>query len=223
MADNSTPHHPPHEHLQPTPDWSYYVCQAAENLHEQYQDDQGERFSRAWTLVLSHAVTLHPDGTATVQSGENFYRINGACTCEDAQYRTKYHCKHYLSVELHKMALDLMHASQNHPAMSESPALSHPSSSHWQVHEAPAACTLKFQLSGVDVLYTMRDVNDDTLFARIKRILPRVLEKTQGAQEQGNVLRCSIHNVPLKRYSKNGQVWWSHRTAEGTWCRGDQA
>jgi len=219
-SDNTRPNHTPHENPQSTLDWAYYVRQAAENLHGQYQDDQGERFSRAWTLVLSNAVTLHPDGTARVQSDGSSYHINGDCPCDDAQYRTKY-CKHYLAVELHKIALDLMHTSQNHPIVPESPTSPQPSSSHWQVQEAPASCTLKFQVSGVDVLYTMRDVNDDALFARIKRILPRVQQRSQAAQE--NVPQCSIHGVPLKRYSKNGQVWWSHRTADGQWCRGEQS
>ena len=199
------------------PDWPYWVNQAAQDLQTQHS---GERLTKATELVLAYAVTLYPDDTARVQSEDKSYRINGDCPCDDAQYRTKY-CKHYLAVELHKIALDLMNASQHYPATSESSPLSHPASSHWQVHEAPAACTLKFLIDGaVEVLFTMRDTNDDALFSRIKRILPRIEQRSQAAQE--NIPRCSTHNVPLKRYSKNGQTWWSHRTVEGTWCRGDQ-
>ena len=208
MSDPISSHSPP--------DWPCWVNQAAQGLLTQHS---GERLTKATELVLAYAVTLYPDGATRVQSDDKSYRINSDCPCDDAQYRTKY-CKHYLAIELHKIALDFMHASQSHPAVPESPASSQPSTSHWAVTEAPSACTLKFQISGVDILYTMRDVNDDTLFARIKRILPRIQQRSQTTQE--NIPRCSIHNVPLKRYSKNGQTWWSHRTAEGAWCRGDQ-
>ena len=52
-------------------------------------------------------------------------------------------------------------------------------SADWQVHEAPVACTLTFVCKGVDVHLTMRDVSDDALFARIKRILPKIQEKVE--------------------------------------------
>ena len=48
----------------------------------------------------------------------------------------------------------------------------------WHVHEAPVACTLTFVCKGVDVHLTMRDVSDDALFARLKRILPKIQKKT---------------------------------------------
>jgi hypothetical protein len=31
---------------------------------------------------------------------------------------------------------------------------------------------------------------------------------------------CRVHQAVLKRYERNGQVWYSHKTAEGRWCRG---
>lgn len=32
---------------------------------------------------------------------------------------------------------------------------------------------------------------------------------------------CDFHEAPLTRYSKNGQVWYSHyNTESGKWCRG---
>lgn len=225
-SDDTAPDRTPHERQPSTPDWQYCVRQAAEQLHDLYRDN--ERFAHAWTLVLGGAVALHPDGTATVQSGTHTYHINGDCTCQDAQHRTKY-CKHYLAVEIAKLATTLLTSGQQHPP--ETGALyGHPArtgaprppsaSSHWHVQEAPAACTLKFQVEGVDVLYTMRDTSDDALFARIKRILPRVQAKAKEAQD--SMPQCPIHNVPLQRYSKNGQVWLSHRTADGQWCRGEQ-
>jgi len=31
---------------------------------------------------------------------------------------------------------------------------------------------------------------------------------------------CSIHNVPMERREKDGDVWYSHRLSEGSWCKG---
>jgi hypothetical protein len=31
---------------------------------------------------------------------------------------------------------------------------------------------------------------------------------------------CPIHEVEMRRYSKNGKSWFSHKTEDGTWCSG---
>ena len=31
---------------------------------------------------------------------------------------------------------------------------------------------------------------------------------------------CAQHNAEMRRHEKNGQVWYSHKTADGQWCRG---
>lgn len=65
-----------------------------------------------------------------------------------------------------------------------------PQSNLWSVTEAPASCCLKFTLNGVEILYTMRDVNDNLLYGRIRRILPIIQEKkssdSNGEQSQVN-------------------------------------
>jgi hypothetical protein len=70
----------------------------------------------------------------------------------------------------------------------------------------------------------MRDVNDNLLYGRIKRILPIIQERmntaNNGEQFQANQDPCPIHNVPMKRYTKGNQSWLSHQLADGTWCRG---
>ena len=166
MSDPISSHSPP--------DWPCWVNQAAQGLLTQHS---GERLTKATELVLNDAVTLYPDGATRVQSDDKSYRINSDCPCNDAQYHIKY-CNHYPAVELQKIALDLMNASQHYPATSESSPPSQPSASYWAVTEARSVCTLKFQISGVDILYTMRDVND-TLFARIKRDFQSIQNKLQ--------------------------------------------
>jgi hypothetical protein len=31
---------------------------------------------------------------------------------------------------------------------------------------------------------------------------------------------CPIHEVEMKKWSKNGKLWHSHKTDEGSWCNG---
>ena len=83
-------------------------------------------------------------------------------------------------------------------------------------------------------MLTLRDTTDDRLFTRIKRVLPRIEEKMeiqrQRRQSQNDNVAdanaseddsfCRYHGVPLKRYEKEGRIWYSHRAPDGTWCKG---
>jgi hypothetical protein len=31
---------------------------------------------------------------------------------------------------------------------------------------------------------------------------------------------CSKHSLQMTQNHKNGRSWWSHRLADGTWCKG---
>ena len=31
---------------------------------------------------------------------------------------------------------------------------------------------------------------------------------------------CPIHNCEMRRFEKNGRVWFSHKTDDGGWCNG---
>jgi hypothetical protein len=48
------------------------------------------------------------------------------------------------------------------------------------------------------------------------------LEKSSNHQANDNPARCPIHEVEMKKWSKNGKVWYSHKTEEG-WCSGKPA
>jgi hypothetical protein len=127
------------------------VTQAAEQVCTQPAVQANpERLHKAMDLVLAGAVTLHPDGTATVQSGSRAYQINGECTCEDARRRTTF-CKHSLAVRIHTRATALLQGTGPAPAperaapnasQPEAPAIPPavpppvaPSSAAWDVHE----------------------------------------------------------------------------------------
>lgn len=186
------------------------------------------RLQKAMNFVLGRAVTLNEDGTATVKSGNHTYHLKPDCNCEDAR-RNGRHCKHFLAVELLKSTnlwLGSVQSSNGKTLVQEQSAQQPPSqSAAWSVHEAPASCCLKFQMNGIEIMYTMRDCNDDLLYARVRRILPKILEKAaskNGAEQPpvNETPRCAKHNVPMKEYTKNGRTWFSHKTADGQWCRG---
>jgi hypothetical protein len=206
--------------------FSTTVAQVAATMEK---PEYNGRLQKAMDLVLSNSVSLHEDGTATVKSGNRTYDISPECTCEDSQRRSKF-CKHFLSVELLKKTYSRLHPSSNGhtpaaPVSSTQPASKTSQAATWAVNEAPASCCLKFQVNGLEILYTMRDTDDDHLFARIRRILPKIQEKIEQKPDQPtqhDEHHCPIHHVPMKRYTKGDQVWWSHKTADGSWCRGSK-
>jgi hypothetical protein len=154
--------------------------QAVENLALVLR--AGDRVTKALHLVLVNAVTIKTDGTSQVRSGQKTYTIppTEGCSCEDAIRRPRF-CKHYIAMLIRKRATALLQGTQ-HASGQEIPTGSSATpasvSADWQVHEAPAACTLTFVCKGVDVHLTMRDVSDDALFARLRRILPKIQAKT---------------------------------------------
>jgi hypothetical protein len=76
----------------------------------------------------------------------------------------------------------------------------------WQIYEAPMACTLTFVCKGVHVHLTMRDISDDALFARIKRIYPKSKRRHSSLLEAGNSQAepsLKIPRIPLQGSGKN--------------------
>ena len=88
--------------------WPQAVAQVEEQLRAKLRVEVlPERMRKALDLVRADAVTLHADGTASVQSGKQTYTLSPECTCGDAKNRTEL-CKHSLAVELHRRALALL-------------------------------------------------------------------------------------------------------------------
>lgn len=46
---------------------------------------------------------------------------------------------------------------------------------------------------------------------------------TPGTSRTDDQKMCPIHNVPMRRYEKDGKAWYSHRTVDGGWCQGKQS
>lgn len=85
------------------------VLQAAEQLQEQADLlVTHDRPTRSLDLVLSNAVALYQDNTASVRSGSRSYTVaNGGCTWADAKQRGACY-KHQLEVAIRRRAAALL-------------------------------------------------------------------------------------------------------------------
>lgn len=45
---------------------------------------------------------------------------------------------------------------------------------------------------------------------------------SEQCSDEGNSHLCPIHNTAMKRWEKNGRVWYSHKIDSG-WCTGKQS
>jgi hypothetical protein len=140
------------------PRWQQAVAQVEAQLHAKLRVEVlPERMRKALDLVRATAVTLHADGTASVQSGKQTYTLAPDCPCADAKHRTEL-CKHTLAVELHRRALALFHGTAAEPTPPAEPvptpvAPSAPASAAWNVHEAPASACFKFRVNNMELMY----------------------------------------------------------------------
>jgi hypothetical protein len=190
--------------------WQDAVAQVGEQLRAKlHVEVLPDRLHKALALVLAHAVTLDPDGTASVQSGKQTSRLAPDCPCADATHRAEL-CTHTLAVELHRRALALLDstAPASSPTaaaapVSTTPPLSveiplaatppatgdtHqerlPSADRWEVTEAPASCCLRLRVGDLEILYTMRDVTDAELTSRVQHLVPWVQDVLDQARER---------------------------------------
>jgi hypothetical protein len=44
--------------------------------------------------------------------------------------------------------------------------------------------------------------------------------KSNNQQSNNDPVLCAIHQVEMRKYSKNGKSWYSHKLEDGTWCSG---
>ena len=95
--------------------------------------------------------------------------------------------------------------------------------------EAPASMTLRFDLRGYDILFTVRDESGRDLLGKIGAVLGELDSmgakplggRGNGHANGGERKVCAVHNAEMRRHEKDGQAWYSHKTADGQWCRGN--
>jgi hypothetical protein len=169
--------------------WQRACAQAAETLRPQPDED---RLRKALTLAQDGHVTLEDDGFATVESRGKHYQVqaDGSCDCPDAEHRGAT-CKHALAVQIHYLASAGLRPGGDHrqaptatpsassPRASQPPA---PTSARWNVHEAPASACVKFRVGHLELLYTLRGVDDAELLQRMTATLPTLHDLMEACE-----------------------------------------
>jgi hypothetical protein len=165
----------------PALDWPHAVQQVEAALCAKLRlAAPPERIRQALDLVLAHAVTLHNDGSASVQSGVQTFILAPYCSCSDATQRPEW-CTHTLAVELHRRAVTLM-GDPTPPALAASAPEAPPSpapasgsgTTAWLVQEAPVSACFTWRVGQAELLYTFRGLTDDEVLDRTQAYLPRL-------------------------------------------------
>jgi hypothetical protein len=177
--------------------WQQACVQAANNLtalpNGRYVSVRMERMRQGLELAQRGAVTLPEDGedlSAVVRSGNNVYQVDTrllTCPCADYQKHLQA-CKHLLGVEIHLGALGLLPPDAPEPAAAEEAAQDTaltapaPSTATWPISEAPASLNIKLKIGNMEIMFTMRDVDDLKLQRRATMSLPWLQEILHGCE-----------------------------------------
>src|SRR5262249_13645565 len=123
----------------------------------------------------------------TVRSGNNIYQVDTrllTCPCADYQKHLQA-CKHLLAAEIHLGALGLLPPSAPEPAAAEELAPVQPpapSTASWPISEAPASLNIKLKIGNMELMLTMRDVDDLKLQRRATMSLPWLQDILHGCE-----------------------------------------
>src|SRR5262249_26823891 len=153
-----------------------------------YVNVRMERMRQGLELAQRGAVSLSEDGeelSATVRSGNNIYQVDTrllTCPCADYQKHLQA-CKHLLAAEIHLGALGLLPPSAPQPGAAEELAPVQPpapSTASWPISEAPASLNIKLKIGNMELMLTMRDVDDLKLQRRATMSLPWLQDILHG-------------------------------------------
>lgn len=110
--------------------------------------------------------------------------------------------------------------------------------------EAPASWNVKYILDGYDCMLTIRGESGSDLLPKTQaaiawlkehgaeptRVSAPSLSNGNGSQKPAQAPTmpdgspdpswCQLHGVAMKRRESNGEVWFSHKAPDGSWCRG---
>ena len=178
--------------------WHQACVQAANTLtalpNGRYVNVRMERMLQGLELAQRGAVTLPEDGeqlSAVVRSGSTLYQVDTrllTCTCADYQKHLQA-CKHLLAVEVHLGALGLCRPPPQSPLQRRSPRpcrirclrLRH-RHRRWPISEAPASLNIKLKIGNMELMHTMRDVDDLKLQRRATMSLPWLQDILHGCE-----------------------------------------
>jgi hypothetical protein len=216
--------------------WREAVAAIAEKAHEKLPECNG-RIDKAVALALAGDVALQADGTAHVASQSNgstaYHVVNGHCDCPDFTKAPHNLCKHRLSAAIARRARELTTAklvdTNSHTEPPSQSAPTQPAALPAPLPEAPVSITLKATLHGHEVMVTLRGVDFASVKAQVEQasewlsVQAPAQPPTQSTEQADRWERpgwCSKHSLQMTQNHKNGRSWWSHRLADGTWCKG---
>lgn len=111
--------------------------------------------------------------------------------------------------------------------MDKSPETTRPAVSFDVFAVSPQGYEIHFQLSGekaychaVKLLETM---SKDGFTARPSKSTSTPRAKPAGADNATDTQVCAVHNATMKRHEKDGNSWYSHKLADGAYCKGKAA
>lgn len=179
--------------------------------------DSASRIDKAVALVLNGEVTLREGTTATVGSLSDVmttYEVRvGYCSCKDFDQAPGGLCKHRLAAAMQRRAQELMPPTA--PTAGPLP-------------EAPASVNCHVTIAGRQVQVTLRDSDETRLLARLEAVLARYpvvpppadVAPTATAAAPTPEGWCIVHSVQMTKQTNQRGSWWSHKAADGTWCKG---
>jgi len=94
--------------------------------------------------------------------------------------------------------------------------------------EAPASFNTRYITpEGFACQITLRGENGRDLLEKANAALSFLLEigftpDVYHQKSNGDRKLCSIHNVEMSRHEKFDRFWYSHKLADGSWCKGRQ-
>jgi hypothetical protein len=215
--------------------WRQAVAEIADKARAKLPECAG-RVDSAVKIVLAGDVELLADGTAKVASQSNgqtvYHVVNGECSCKDFPKAPHQFCKHRLGAAIARRAQELVKAKLEVATSASQSALVQSETPITPLPEAPVSITLKATLHGHEVMVTLRGVDFASVKAQVEQASqwlsfqapaqPPTQPPRQGTTKHthDDSPYCHAHQAAMKRYERNGQVWYSHKTADGRWCRG---
>ena len=224
--------------------WREAVAEMADKAKQTLPECNG-RVDSAVKIVLGGDVELQDEGTARVASQSNgqtaYHIVNGSCDCKDYPKAPSNWCKHRIAAGIQKRAYALAKTklaqldqasngtSQPHAEQAQGQPTLDASVSTSALPEAPASVNCHITIEGRQAQVTLRDTDETRLLTRLAALLrqyplaqPPTEPPNQGTVEpvpDANPY-CHMHKVPLKKFSKDGRTWYSHKLADGSWCKG---
>jgi hypothetical protein len=179
-----------------------------------------EQLARAHALIADGLVWPEDDGKSfMVQSSTDpatWYSCNGHCQCKASEYRPE-PCKHRMSARLYQRVCERLAEESECYDLTQDPAA--PVAT--PLPEAPASVNVRLCISGRDVQWTLRDVDEERLAARLEALLARYpveMASTNGSAPVPQIPACKYHGTMKASTKAPGSFYCTKKLHDGSYC-----